>query len=67
MNENEFSYRGKTYIAVEDEADYTCRGCALARMNCYKLMGIGKIPPCRSAYRLDGNNVVFVEKGNVNQ
>lgn len=57
INENEFRFIGKTYVAIEREQ---CRGCAFY---CYELRKRGEIPNCTDQSISDGRNVIFVEKG----
>jgi hypothetical protein len=57
-NENEFEFKGNTYIAVVDEFYvYECAKCAFEFIDCT----IG-IPQRYSANRKDGNHVYFEEK-----
>lgn len=60
MNQNEFQFNGKTYVAIENNGGSTCMGCAFSRLDCYN---IKSIPPCLSQIREDGSCVHFVEKG----
>lgn len=55
MNENEFEWHGKKYIAKE--IDCKCRECALYHntFDCYHS------PPCAPDQRKDRRNVIFVE------
>lgn len=57
INENEFLFSGKTYVAVEKNF---CKGCAFW---CSELQKRGEIPHCGAQYRKDGRDVIFVEKG----
>lgn len=62
MNENEFDYNAKTYVAVETEKP--CDKCAFVRdIGCVSLKIRGIIPECLSRFRADGKRVFFVEKG----
>lgn len=63
MDENEFRYDGKTFVAVEDEDEIPCTRCALWKVDCYWLRAHGEIPHCSERLRKDGRNVRFVEKG----
>lgn len=67
MNENEFQFNGKTYIAVDGKAGFPgyvlCRRCAFLKEFCYKLVRSEKIPACLASYRKDNRDVYFVEKG----
>lgn len=68
MNENEFEYNGKKYVAVEDNAFEICENCAFKtesplRLGCGMLQRRMKIPPCSPLDRKDRRNVHFVEKG----
>lgn len=60
MNENEFEFNGKTYVAVEDELP--CKNCAFWGKSCGILQWHGKIPPCSAPYRKDDKDVRFVMK-----
>ena len=57
MDENEFEYEGKTYVTAPDDGEFFCGGCAFESSRC-----IGIIPECRPRFRIDGRNVIFVEK-----
>lgn len=61
MNENEFEFNGKTYVAVEDESPL-CSGCAFFEYHCIRLQTFGKIPRCTVIDREDGRLVKFFEK-----
>lgn len=64
MNENEFQFRGKTYVAVRDDDDSGCDKCAFAfDIACATLHLREEFPPCIAQIREDGKNVHFVEKG----
>lgn len=64
VNEHEFDYKGKTYIAVEDKDECNCSKCAFCQSeDCMKLRTQWKIPPCYKEKREDCKNVIFVEKG----
>ena len=63
MNENEFTYKGKTYrvIVTSNEAD--CRGCHLfydLSIDCTELVKKGICPSCWSDKRQDGKEVIFI-------
>lgn len=60
MNENEFSYGGKTYVAVEE--GISCKCCAFWEGKCGALQWHGKIPPCSAPDRKDERDVCFVMK-----
>lgn len=60
MNENEFSYGGKTYVAVEE--GIPCKRCAFWGGKCGALQWHGKIPPCSAPDRKDERDVCFVMK-----
>lgn len=54
MNENEFEYNGKMYVA---ERGVDCTTCAMdAEDTCYAA------PQCTPAERKDNRDVIFVEK-----
>ena len=55
---------GRQYQAEEVvKGDYPCNGCAAAALwDRYKNL-CNKMPPCVSAERLDGRDVVFVDVG----
>lgn len=68
MNENEFRYAGKTFVAVEDIDLELCWNCSFKtespfRFSCETLRTSGEIPHCAAKRRKDGRNVHFVEKG----
>lgn len=54
MNENEFEWHGKKYVAASRRR---CSGCAFfdEDFNC------DMIPSCESEKRFDGRNVIYVE------
>lgn len=56
MNENEFDYGGKHYEAIPSNGAL-CNGC---QMNSARLCSTA--PSCSAATRLDGRDVIFVEK-----
>ena len=63
MNENEFEADGVIYSAqpaVRGDADglIGCDGCAVS----YRLCTEGQRPKCNRGDRLDGKDVIFVEK-----
>lgn len=56
MDENEFEFEGFTYIAVDGAQD-DCEGCTFLRSGaCHR------IPYCYPSQRVDGRDVIFVEK-----
>lgn len=55
MDENEFEIDGKVYVAVPDDGEFFCSGCAFESYTCPEI-------ECRPKHRLDGRNVIFVEK-----
>lgn len=63
IDENEFSFSGKTYVASESDKNNTCRGCAFCAEECTELKRRGKIPCCSTVFRADRQSVIFVEKG----
>ena len=63
MNENEFTYKGKTYKAVPAYGDGDCRGCILfydLSIDCTKLLDKGICPSCWSDKRQDGKEIIFI-------
>ena len=59
MDENEFEFEGKTYVA-EHCSDDDCgeadgNKCSFFKLNCVRFN-------CIPEYRIDGRNVIFVEK-----
>jgi hypothetical protein len=63
MNENEFVFEGKTYVAVVDDMEllskevYGCDQCAFTGMDC-----TFERPPCYMVGRKDRRSVHFEEK-----
>ena len=60
MDENEFEYNGKIYVAerhCEDIMDSYCEDCSLEGELCKEID-----PPCLAQERADGLHVIFVEK-----
>ena len=55
MDENEFEFEGKTYVALISSVD-SCTGCAMQPLPCYK------VSKCSKNDRSDGLDVIFVEK-----
>lgn len=55
MNENEFEFEGKTYVALRTDID-DCVGCEMQHLPCYK------VAKCSKNERVDGFDVIFVEK-----
>lgn len=63
MNENEFEYNGKTYIAINAPmAGNCCQECAFSPASCMQLLDSTKIPPCTRTGRMDNRSVIFIEK-----
>ena len=62
MNENEFTYKGKTYKAVVTYFEEECRGCHLfyGNVNCTQLLKKGIRPSCCPDKRQDGREVIFI-------
>ena len=63
MNENEFTYKGKTYKAVDTYHESECRGCHLfydLAIDCTKLLKSGIRPSCCPDKRQDGKEVIFI-------
>ena len=63
MNENEFTYKGKTYKAVTTHYEDECRGCHLfydLSIDCTELFKKGIRPPCCPDKRQDGKEVIFL-------
>ena len=63
MNDNEFYINGVKYSAVEATRSkhdnlISCDGCELERFECSML----RRPKCNKGDRLDGRDVIFVEK-----
>ncbi len=58
MNENEFEYEGKKFVAIEEDG---CDNCFYGK-DCALLMNEGKIPACAGTGRTDKKSVIFVEK-----
>jgi hypothetical protein len=56
MNQDKFTYNGKTYIA-NSEGYVGCSGCALFNENC----AVIQRPPCIAPKRDDGKTVNFHE------
>lgn len=55
MDENEFEYDGKVYVTAPDDGEFFCNGCAFESYSCPDA-------ECRPKHRVDGRNVIFVEK-----
>lgn len=56
-----FTYKGKTYQAVEVEIDEECKGCAFEFSSCcMSLLG-----DCSPTHRTDGASVIFKEINNM--
>lgn len=65
MGENEFELNGVVYVAVEESIDAKqCNGCAMKNdKHPFKCIGNSyEIPDCDPSFRIDGRNVIFVEK-----
>ena len=63
MNENEFTYKGKTYKAIATRNEDTCMGCHLfygLSINCTELFKKGIRPSCCPDKRQDGREVIFI-------
>ena len=62
MNENEFEYKGVTYVAVDATRDedglICCDGCAMSGVDVRDCFTV----KCSSFDRKDNRNVIFVEK-----
>lgn len=56
MDENEFEFEGKSYVAVEQDKYPFCSGCA------FEFCGCSRVPECVRSKRADNVNVIFVEK-----
>jgi len=61
MNENEFEYEGKAFIAVDSDAG--CYGCYFEQKDCCGLQDDRIIPNCFGSRRQDKTEVMFTEKG----
>ena len=59
MDENEFIFNGKTYIAVPEPDDCCCECDLLQKCS---PDGINGVPKCQANKRTDGRDVIFVEK-----
>lgn len=62
MNENEFQYNGRTYVAKEEHFAkdyYRCLSCAFIEEPCFGLMNRKKIPQCHFSFRQDKREVYF--------
>ena len=64
MNENEFKYKGKTYVEKPNVGTHkvACELCAFRKFSCVQLMQRFKIPDCNPWRRADKRSVYFVEK-----
>ena len=65
MDENEFEFCGDTYQAIEVPLSNGCKGCGIWTQThgcAANLFKVGSIPDCDPGYRIDGRNVIFVEK-----
>ena len=62
MNENEFTYKGKKYKAVDTQGNIACSGCHFFNgvANCMELRAKGIRPPCSCDARQDGIYVIFI-------
>lgn len=60
-NQHEFTYDGKTYIAIK--LNGTCDHCAFLHNDCDRLKKLGKIPSCIKKVDKGVNFLIFVEKG----
>ena len=63
MNENEFTYKGKTYKAIATRNEGDCMGCHLfygLSINCTELFKKGIRPSCCPDKRQDGKEVIFI-------
>ena len=59
MDENEFMFKGKAYISAP-EPDNCCCECNLLQ-ECGP-DGMEGVPECQGNKRIDGRDVIFVEK-----
>lgn len=62
MNENEFEFEGKTYVAKPYVAESSCNECAMFVGGDCIAIDVRGIPDCYCGLRKDGMNVIFVEK-----
>lgn len=64
MNENEFEYKGKIYISIDDPGN--CFDCAFYNKNdrrpCSLIPGCIDVPPCFKSQRKDKREVIFKEQ-----
>jgi hypothetical protein len=58
MDENEFELNGIQYVAVEDIYNEGCDSCSFNIQN----TGCAFAPTCFEDERIDGRDVIFVEK-----
>ena len=56
-----FTYKGKTYQAVEVEVDEECKGCAFEFSSCCT----SSLGDCSPTHRTDGASVIFKEINNM--
>ena len=58
VDDNEFELNGVQYVAVEDDGNEGCNQCS------FNMAGTGCAfaPPCIEDERVDGRNVIFMEK-----
>ena len=62
MDENEFEFDGKVYVAIENNSS-KCDGCALdAETDVGYCLDINQEHPCLAMDRKDRRNVIFLEK-----
>ena len=62
MEENEFEFDGKTYVSRHKAKSMSrCQYCAFSM--CFECIDDeSAIPQCVGCYRIDGRDVIFVEK-----
>lgn len=62
MDENEFIFKETTFTAVNAKPFFGCAQCSFYLHPCTNLINHNVIPPCQDWKRLDGHDVIFVEK-----
>lgn len=62
MDENDFEFRGDNFRAIDAKHFFGCMHCSFYMMPCTRFIKNGNIPPCQDWKRIDGRDVIFVEK-----
>ena len=62
MDVNEFEIDGKVYVTAPDDGEFFCDGCSFDWGEGYCGAWSDEIPRCSKVSRMDGRDVIFVEK-----